>query len=152
MSELRAIRRIKKELADINRDPPTNCMAGPVDDDIFHFQATIMGPPGTPYAGGVFFLDVIYPIDYPFKPPNIKFTSKIYHCNINSENGAISLDILTDQWSPSLSISSLLLSISSLLSDPNPDKPLVPEIATLFKNDRAKHDEVAKEWTKKHAQ
>ena len=147
-----ALGRIKKELADIKRDPPTNCMAGPVDDDIFHFQATIMGPPGTPYAGGVFFLDVIYPIDYPFKPPNIKFTSKIYHCNINSENGAISLDILTDQWSPSLSISSLLLSISSLLSDPNPDNPIVPEIARIYKADKEKHDKNAKEWTQKYAQ
>ena len=148
-----AIRRITKEMESINRNPPPFTSAGPVDDNnIFHFQATIMGPPGTPYAGGVFFLDVIYPIDYPFKPPTIKFISKIYHCNINSENGAISLDILTDQWSPSLSISSLLVSITSLLSDPNPDKPLVPEIATLFKNDRAKHDEVAKEWTQKYAQ
>ena len=147
-----AFRRITKELEEINRNPPPFSSAGPVDDDIFHFQATIMGPTDTPYAGGVFFLDVIYPIDYPFKPPKIKFTSKIYHCNINSENGAISLDILTDQWSPSLSISSLLVSITSLLSDPNPDIPLVPEIATLFKNDRVKHDEVAKEWTKKYAQ
>ena len=148
-----AIRRITKEMESINRNPPPFSSAGPVDDDdIFHFQATIMGPPDTPYAGGEFFLDVIYPIDYPFKPPKIKFTSKIYHCNINSENGSISLDILADQWSPSLSISSLLVSITSLLSDPNPDIPLVPEIATLFKNDRVKHDEVAKEWTKKYAQ
>ena len=148
-----AIRRITKEMESINRNPPPFTSAGPVDDNnIFHFQATIMGPPDTPYAGGEFLLDVIYPIDYPFRPPKIKFTSKIYHCNINSENGSISLDILADQWSPSLSISSLLLSISSLLSDPNPDNPIVPEIATLFKNDRAKHDEVAKEWTQKYAQ
>ena len=144
--------RINKELKDINNNPPENCSAHRVDDDIFHFQATIMGPPGTPYAGGVFFLDVIYPIDYPFKPPKIKFTSKIYHCNINSENGAISLDILTDQWSPSLSISSLLLSISSLLSDPNPDNPIVPEIARIYKADKEKHDKNAKEWTQKYAQ
>ena len=146
-----AIRRIKKELTDINSDSSENCSGGPIDDDIYHWYGTIMGPIDTPYAGGVFFLDVIYPTDYPFKPPKIKFTSKIYHCNINSENGAISLDILRDQWSPSLTISKLLLSITSLLSDSNPDDPLVPEIANLYKNNKIEHDRIAKEWTVNYA-
>ena len=146
-----AARRINKELEDINRNPPENCSAEPVDNDIFHYQATIMGPTDTPYAGGVFFLDVIYPIDYPFRSPNIKFTTRIYHCNI-SLSGEISLDILKNYWSPALSISTLLVSITSLLSDPNPDDPLVPEIAELLKNDKIKHDKNAKEWTQKYAQ
>ena len=147
-----AARRINKELEDINRNPPENCSAEPVDNDIFHYQATIMGPTDTPYAGGVFFLDVIYPDDYPFRSPNIKFLTRIYHCNIASGDGRISLDILKDKWSPALSISTLLVSITSLLSDPNPDDPLVPEIAKLFKNDKIKHDQTAKEWTLKYAQ
>ena len=120
-----------------------------LDSDIYHWKGTIIGPTNTPYAGARFFLDVVYPTDYPFKPPKIKFISKIYHCNINSENGAISLDILADQWSPALTISKILLSISSLLSEPNPDNPLVPEIARLYKSDKVKHDEIAKEWTQK---
>ena len=91
-------------------------------------EATIMGPPDSPYTGGVFFLNIQFPSDYPFKPPKVNFTTKIYHCNVNS-NGAICLDILKDQWSPALTISKVLLSISSLLTDPNPNDPLVPEIA-----------------------
>ena len=147
-----ALRRIKKELKELQvTSPLPYASAGPNGDDLFEWEATIMGPVGTPYAGGVFFLKIYFPTDYPFHPPKVSFTSKIYHCNINSENGAISLDILTDQWSPSLSISSLLLSITSLLSDPNPDNPLVPEIARVYKEDKVKYDRVAKEWTKKYA-
>lgn len=70
----------------------------------FHWQATIMGPEGSPYAGGVFFLAIHFPTDYPFKPPKVNFTTPVYHPNINS-NGSICLDILRDQWSPALTIS-----------------------------------------------
>jgi ubiquitin-conjugating enzyme E2 D/E len=83
-----------------------------------------MGPDDSPYTGGVYFMDIHFPADYPFKPPKVSFTTKIYHCNINS-NGGICLDILKDQWSPALTISKVLLSICSLLTDANPDDPLV---------------------------
>uniref|UniRef100_A0A1I7XKJ9 E2 ubiquitin-conjugating enzyme n=1 Tax=Heterorhabditis bacteriophora TaxID=37862 RepID=A0A1I7XKJ9_HETBA len=130
-----ALKRIQKELQDLGRDPPAQCSAGPVGDDLFHWQATIMGPPESPYQGGVFFLTIHFPTDYPFKPPKVAFTTRIYHPNINS-NGSICLDILRSQWSPALTISKVLLSICSLLCDPNPDDPLVPEIARIYKTDR----------------
>merc|ERR1711881_454885 len=132
------------------RDPPANCSAGPVGDDLFHWQATIMGPAESPYSGGVYFLNIHFPADYPFKPPKLQFTTGIYHPNINA-NGAICLDILKDQWSPALTISKVLLSLSSLLTDPNPDDPLVPEIAEQLKSNKNKHDANAREWTKKYA-
>ena len=146
-----ALKRIQKELIDLGRDPPANCSAGPTEEDQpLKWQATIMGPEDSPYHQGVFFLNIHFPPDYPFKPPKITFTTKIYHCNINS-NGSICLDILKDQWSPALTISKVLLSISSLLTDANPDDPLVPEIANLLKGDRAKHDNTAREWTTRYA-
>lgn len=147
-----AKKRLKKELQDMSKDPPPNCSAGPIKErnDIMSWQATIMGPPDSPYEGGVFFLEITFPSDYPFKPPKVKFLTKIYHPNIN-KNGGICLDILKDQWSPALTISKVLLSICSLLTDPNPDDPLVTEIATVYKKDREKYTKTAKEWTRSYA-
>ena len=99
-----ALKRINKELKDIANDPPAQCSAGPVGDDPFHWQATILGPAESPFEGGVFFLNIHFPTDYPFKPPKFSFTTRIYHPNINS-NGAICLDILRSQWSPALTVS-----------------------------------------------
>jgi len=145
-----ALKRINKEMQDLSKDPPAGCSAGPVGDDLFHWQATIMGPPDSPYQGGVFFLTINFPTDYPFKPPKLNFTTRIYHPNINS-NGSICLDILRSQWSPALTISKVLLSICSLLTDANPDDPLVPEIARIYKTDRTKYAQLAQEWTRKYA-
>ncbi|BBH04462.1 ubiquitin-conjugating enzyme 30 [Prunus dulcis] len=113
---------------------------------MFHWQATIMGPADSPFAGGVFLVSIHFPPDYPFKPPKVAFRTKVYHPNINS-NGSICLDILKEQWSPALTISKVLLSICSLLTDPNPDDPLVPEIAHMYKTDRVKYETTARSWT-----
>mmetsp|Transcript_117863 Transcript_117863/g.204780 ORF Transcript_117863/g.204780 Transcript_117863/m.204780 type:complete len:148 (-) Transcript_117863:329-772(-) len=145
-----ALKRIQKEWTDLGIEGTPNCSYGPVGDDMFKWQGTIMGPPDSPYAGGVFFLSINIPKDYPFKPPQVHFTTKIYHCNVSS-SGAICLSILRDQWSPALSISKVLLSISSLLTDPNPHDPLMPDIAELYMKDRAKHDATAREWVSQFA-
>ena len=143
--------RIKKELVNFNKNPPTNCSAGMDGDDIFHWTATIMGPVGTPYQGGIFYLNITFPPNYPFKPPKISFATRVYHPNINS-SGGICLDILKDNWSPALTISKVLISICSLLDDPNPDDPLVPDIAKLYKSDIEKYKSTAAAWTRKYAQ
>jgi len=152
MSNSLALKRIAQEIKDLNENPVTNCSAGPIDDkDLTKWRATIFGPEGTPYHGGVFYLDVQFPSDYPFKPPKMIFATPIYHCNIN-RSGGICLDILKDQqWSPALTISKVLLSICSLLADPNPKDPLVPEIAELFVKNKEIHDANANEYTLKHA-
>jgi ubiquitin-conjugating enzyme E2 D/E len=165
-----AIKRIQKELADMTRDPPMNCSAAPLSMNSFGdelndnensnssptkdvsntWMATIMGPSGSPYAGGIFYLRIVFPYEYPFKPPNVRFTTKVYHCNID-DNGAICLDILKNNWSPALTISKVLLSIASLLADANPKDPLVESIAKMYIHHRDEHDRIAREWTRKYA-
>ncbi|XP_072880660.1 ubiquitin-conjugating enzyme E2 E2 isoform X1 [Hemitrygon akajei] len=167
-------KRIQKELAEITLDPPPNCrmaqyhssylhnttcrievqfpllFAGPKGDNVYEWRSTILGPPGSVYEGGVFFLDITFSPDYPFKPPKVTFRTRIYHCNINSQ-GVICLDILKDNWSPALTISKVLLSICSLLTDCNPADPLVGSIATQYLTNRAEHDRIARQWTKRYA-
>jgi ubiquitin-conjugating enzyme E2 D/E len=145
-----ATRRITKEIADLNKDAPENCSAGPRGEDIYKWDATIMGPTDTPYVGGVFNMEIHFPSDYPFKPPKVQFLTKIYHPNISS-NGAICLDILKEQWSPALTVSKVLLSICSLLSDPNPKDPLVPAIAEEYNKDREAYNATARLWTQRYA-
>ena len=145
------LKRIQNELKEMTLNAPSNCSAGPINDDnLFSWRATIMGPENTPYHNGVFYLKIDFPSDYPFRAPKIMFTTKIYHCNINS-TGGICLDILKDQWSPALSISKVLISICSMLDDPNPKDPLVPEIANLLVKNKQLHDANAREWTLKYA-
>ena len=145
------IKRLKSELKELTSSPPANCSAGPLDENnLFQWQGTIMGPEGSPYAGGIFYLRIDFTNDYPFKPPKINFLTKIYHCNINSA-GNICLDILKDQWSPALTISKVLLSICSLMDEPNPNDPLVSEIAHLYKTNRKEHDRRAQQYTLEYA-
>jgi ubiquitin-conjugating enzyme E2 D/E len=144
------VKRLQKELLDMQKDDTPNLSAGPVNDNLFEWEAVILGPVGTPYEGGVFYLNISIPSNYPFKPPNVIFKTKIYHPNINS-SGSICLDILKTQWSPALTISKILLSICSLLADPNPNDPLVPEIANLLKTNIEVYNQTAKEWTNIYA-
>ena len=145
-----ALRRINKELLDLKNTPPDNCSAGPRGDDLFNWSATIIGPENSPFQGGIFNLSIYFPTDYPFKPPKVFFDTRIYHPNIN-KNGGICLDILKESWSPALTISKLLLSICSLLTDPNPDDPLEIEIANEYKKNREKYNENAMFFTQKYA-
>jgi len=144
------IRRLQKELEDITQDPPPNCNAGPKGDNLYEWIATIQGPVNSIYEGGLFFLDITFSSDYPFKPPTVVFRTRIYHCNINSQ-GQICLDILKDNWSPALTISKVLLSICSLLTDCNPEDPLVAAIAQQYVHNREEHDCAARLWTRRYA-
>ena len=80
-----AIKRLQKELFDLDKDPAPNGSVCLIDDNLFHWQGTIMGPEDSPFAGGVFFLDFKFPDDYPRSAPKVKFTTRIYHPNINSD-------------------------------------------------------------------
>lgn len=142
--------RLYKESNEIKNDPPHNISAGPKNDNLYEWEALLIGPEDTPYNGGVFILDIFIPSDYPIKPPNVIFRTRIYHPNINSA-GNICLDILKNSWNPSLTISKILLSICSLLNDPNTDDPLVPDIANLFNENKKLYIDTAKTWTALYA-
>jgi ubiquitin-conjugating enzyme E2 D len=151
-----AIRRIKKEINDLKSETtvdPQNAVfsISPSEDNMFLWSGYIFGPSDSPYQGGVFKIKIEFPHNYPFKPPHIYFETPIYHPNIGS-NGNICLDILKNKWTPVLDIFKVLLSISSLLTDPNPDDPLSPEVALVYLHDKSQFEQTAVSWTQFYAQ
>lgn len=145
-----ASKRLNKEFKDFEANPPSNCSTTLVNGNVYHWNGTIFGPVETPYEGGIFTLDIKIPQTYPFKPPKVTFITKVYHPNIN-QTGEICLDILKTQWSPALQISQVLLSICSLLQDPNPDDPLDPDAAKVYKDNRALYDKTVRTYVMKYA-
>jgi ubiquitin-conjugating enzyme E2 D len=144
------LRRLNNEFKEFKKHSISNISACPIDDNLFEWEAIIIGPENTPYEQGLFKLNIYIPKDYPIKPPNVIFKTRIFHPNIN-HNGNICLDILKNSWNSSLTISKILLSICSLLNDPNTQDPLVPDIASLYEKDYNNYIKTAKEWTSIYA-
>ncbi|CBY01210.1 Ubiquitin-conjugating enzyme E2 1 [Plenodomus lingam] len=146
-------RRIAKELADINNDQLSQIIVEPAGngDDLTHLRGQFFGPPDTPYEGATYFVDIKIPTDYPFRPPNMKFETKIWHPNVSSQTGAICLDTLSSQWSPVLTIKSALISLQSLLSTPEPKDPQDAEVAGMLIRNPAEFEHKARDWAVKYA-
>ncbi|KAL4890132.1 ubiquitin-protein ligase [Aspergillus ambiguus] len=146
-------RRIAKELADIHADTHSQIIAVPVgnDEDITHLRGSFPGPPGTPYEGGTYEVDIQIPTEYPFRPPVMKFVTKVWHPNISSQTGAICLDTLSTAWSPVLTIKSALLSLQSLLTTPEPKDPQDAEVARMLLSKPKEFERTAQEWAAKYA-
>ena len=150
---MESTRRIQKELTELASHPLDNITAFPTDgEDIRCWNAVIHVPEDQDslYAGGTFHLTIQFPQNYPFVPPKVTFVTRIFHANI-SRMGSICIDLLKTAWSPAMTIGKVLLSIRSLMDDPNPSDPLSPEVADLYVSDREKHDETARTWTKRYA-
>jgi ubiquitin-conjugating enzyme (huntingtin interacting protein 2) len=96
-------------------------------------------------------MDIQIPENYPFVAPGIKFITKIWHPNVSSDTGYICLDILQQNWSASLTIKSLLMSIQSLLNDPGIENPLDAVVAYQYKNNYDMYVKTAKHWTNVYA-
>jgi ubiquitin-conjugating enzyme E2 D/E len=146
------LRRLIHHYREIEKNPPPYCYASPVDSskDMIDWVGWIDGPEDSPYFNGRFSLSLTFTSDFPFKPPQIKFVTPIFHPNISAE-GEICLDILHSQWSPAITIRSLLISLCSLLTDPNPEHGLNKEALQLYRTDRSKYEQAAKQWTNIYA-
>lgn len=116
------------------------------EGNLFKQTGYIDGPKDSPFEHGVFELSIHVPPDYPFRAPDVKFKTPVFHPNIN-DSGSICVDILKDQWAPVLTIKSVLLSIQTLLDDPNPKDPLDPSAAKLFTEDLEAYKKKVTEYT-----
>lgn len=141
-----ASKRIIRELQEITQAPPDGIKAWAQDDNVFQWSAIIDGPEGTYYEKAKYSLSVTFNSDYPFKPPKVKFNHKVFHPNVNG-SGDICLDILkSTSWSPALNVARILLSIQSLLADPNFDDPLSSDASNLYKKDKNEYAKKVREY------
>jgi ubiquitin-conjugating enzyme E2 B len=116
-------------------------IASPVDNNFFHWHAVIAGPCDTPWEGGLFKLDLVFGDEYPFAPPTVRFRTKnVFHPNVYVD-GNICMDTLKSSWQSSLNVESLLISIQSLLCDPNPNSAANGAAARLLTENRSAYDE-----------
>ncbi|WVQ73193.1 hypothetical protein IAR50_002758 [Cryptococcus sp. DSM 104548] len=146
-----SIRRIQKELSGLMSNPPANITVLPDEDNIEVWKVVMLGPPGSPYAQGRFNVNVDFSKDFPFKPPVIKFQTRVYHPNID-DDGSICIGLLkTEQWKPATKMEIVLSSVYNLLNEPNPDDPLSASIAEQYRTDRPAFNKKAQEYVKRYA-
>jgi len=145
-----AVRRISKELNDLNARPVQGVTVTPKEDNMLIWHGTVKGPDDTPYAKGTFHFTVVFPDNFPFKPPAVTFLTKIYHPGFNEE-GHICLQVLRDEWKPAISMSAVFKSIRDKIGKPDPDDPFDTDVAAVLKNEPKKFEATAKEWTKRYA-
>ncbi|KAJ3066886.1 hypothetical protein HDU98_009857 [Podochytrium sp. JEL0797] len=144
-----------QELADILATPSDQFTAGPVsDNDLLLWEAKLTGPVGSTYQGGVFTVNLTFTNDYPFKPPKVKFLTKIYHPNVD-EDGSICIGVLKPEvWKPSNKINDILHSLILILEQPNADDAINTSVAEVMNNPaggKEKYQKTVKEWIKKYA-
>jgi len=147
------LKRITKELKSFQTE---GVHLFPDPDNVHQMRALLEGPPGTPFEGGTFVLNIVLPQDYPFKPPKITFETPVFHCNI-SDRGNVCLDLLADKWTPALNISAVLMRIRNLLVEPETEDALRQWIAELtiahsqHGDKDTRYVDSAREETAKHA-
>ncbi|KAF7491229.1 hypothetical protein SSS_02456 [Sarcoptes scabiei] len=145
-----AFKRIKREFLEMpENDGESDKLfhIKPVNDNLLNLKGYIVGPVDTPFEGGTFNVEIKIPESYPFNPPKVRFTTRIWHPNISSVTGAICLDILKDQWAAAMTLRTVLLSIQSLLASPEPDDPQDAVVARQFKVSLESYRQTARFWT-----
>lgn len=153
--EPKIVMRVIKEIQEVNEGDAQlseQIYVEAIDDsDIRKLKGFIRGPPDTPYQNGVFNLKIKLPNEYPFRPPDVRFETKVYHPNVRTSSGHICLDILDKAWTPSMSLKSMLLSLQLLLQDPRPEDPLEIFIAQQLRRDKEEFNKSAFYYTGEYA-
>jgi len=144
------IRRIWKEYRELLDLPVLNWTPYISADDAHIWKIIVEGPHGTPYENGRWVVTYQFPMDYPFKPPQVRFIIPIYHCNINND-GKLCLDILKDSWSPALTARHVFLSITALLMTPNPNDALDSVKANVYSDNKEAYNRYAAEHRDRYA-
>jgi len=142
---------LRRQYIELARNPPDGVSVGlGEEENIFNWELMIVGPPDTLYEGGFFAAKLEFPSDFPNNPPTMKFKTSIWHPNV-FEDGRVCISILhppgedahnqqetaLERWRPILGVESIIVSVISMLSDPNDDSPANIDAAVMWRNDKA---------------
>jgi ubiquitin-conjugating enzyme E2 G1 len=142
---------LRRQFIELSRNPPDGVSVGlGEDENIFNWDLLIVGPPETLYEGGFFNAKLQFPADFPNNPPVMTFRTPIWHPNVY-EDGTVCISILhppgvdqynqmessAERWRPILGVESIVISVISMLSDPNDESPANIDAAVMWRNDRA---------------
>lgn len=143
--------RLNKELADLSGNPPENCTVSIVDNDISRWRVDILGPAGSPYEGGHFILSITLPQQYPFKPPEAKFDTKIYHPNVMKDSGEICKDMYQTGWGPVKNLRWVIELILSFLLNPAAEHSVEADISRQMIENHDAYVQEARRWVQQYA-
>ena len=144
-----SLKRIAKEIQNYNENPHPFVAIFPCEN-INVWKVLMLGPKETPYENGLFLLYVNFPGDYPFRAPEMRFITPIYHCNMNQQ-GRICHSVFDRNYSPALSFRNIVDCVYGLVLTPEPEDPLDNVIASFFLSEYETYFNNAKEATKKNA-
>ena len=148
----KASNRLKNEFNALGNEPVYNStVLLENEEDLFNWIVVMQGPEGTPYEGGIFKLHFKFPENYPFKAPDVKFVTSVYHPNIKLDTGEICQDVFASSWAPTQRVTDILEKILTMLREPATSTPLESEICNEFMNNRTKFNENARAHTLKYA-
>ncbi len=144
--------RLKNEYNSLSNESVCNSTVLLEDEDNLSLWIIVMqGPEATPYEGGILKLQFKFPDIYPFKAPDVKFLTTVYHPNIKMDTGEICQDVFASTWAPTQKVTDILEKIVTMLREPATSSPLEPEICNEFMNDRNQFNAKAREYTMKYA-
>ncbi|XP_071477596.1 ubiquitin-conjugating enzyme E2 G2-like [Diadema antillarum] len=157
-----ALKRLMAEYKQLTINPPEGIIAGPVNEEnFFEWEALITGPEETCFAGGVFLTELKFPPDYPLNPPKMRFKTEMFHPNIYAD-GRVCISILhapgddpmgyessAERWSPVQSVEKILLSVVSMLAEPNDESGANVDASKMWREDRQKFYQISRELVKK---
>ncbi|KAI9765505.1 MAG: Ubiquitin-conjugating enzyme E2 7 [Geoglossum simile] len=158
MASATASRRLMHEYRALTIDSPDGITAGPIDEDnVFEWEAMIQGPEETPFEGGIFPATLTFPRDYPLSPPSMRFTCEVFHPNVYP-SGLVCISILhppgddpnhyeqaSERWSPIQSVEKILISVMSMLAEPNDESPANVEAAKMWRERRGEYESLVRE-------
>lgn len=144
------LKRIMTELAKMQKEPHFNIEIYPSEDDISFWRLLVVGPEFTPYENCVFLLYVRFQSNYPLSPPEVRFVTPIYHCNINS-SGRICHSVFGRNYSSDLTVKEILDCVYGLLLEPEPNDPLDSNLAEQYFSEREAYNEKAKRLAQEKA-